>query len=291
MSVAVIYNKSIEETFSSMVNDLKREFETLGEDCFVIDNITLGKLPDKAISFEKCVFFDKDCVQGMRLELLGVKLFNNIGSIELCDDKRKCTEFLKKDFKLPETVCYPLIFRPDSDFFVQFAKETSERLSLPLIAKKAFGSWGEQVYLLNTVDEIIDFQQMNWSVPHLYCRFIKESRGRDLRVYVVGEEAAGAMLRENKFDFRSNIACGGSGQAFPLSAEIEKTAVDICRYLSLDFGGVDFLYSEDGGMYVCEVNSNAMFTTINQVCGVNIAKKIAGHVVNSRSRFDGTDFL
>ena len=283
MSTAIVYNKSIEDMFFDMVFSIKKELENLGEDCFLIDNISLAALSDEEINFKKCIFFDKDIIQGMRLELLGVRLFNNIGSIELCDDKRKCNELIKRDFRVPETIYYPLVFKENDTFFSNFANKVSEKLSLPLIAKTAFGSGGEQVFLLKSIEEVINFQKKYYKVPHLYSKFIEESKGKDIRVYVVGEKVVASMLRENENDFRSNIIMGGHGSPFKISEEIKETAINLCKLLGLDFAGIDFLFSNDGNHYVCEVNSNAIFTAISKICNINIAKEIAQWVKEMKS--------
>lgn len=269
----LLYNKSIENAFLPLCLKLEEEFLKLGENCRIADNRTVWKMEEP--DFENCVFLDKDMILGQRLEQKGVRLFNNLGSIELCDDKRKTAEYLKGSFKIPETVCYPLTYREDPDFFESFADQVTEILRLPVVAKLAYGSWGEQVFLLQNKQEIIDFQKKYYTVPHLYCKFIKESRGRDLRVYFADGKAVAAVKRENKHDFRSNIALGGSGKNHILTENEKKTAEEVCRFMSLDFGGVDLLFSEDGEPYICEVNSNAMFTATQAVTGVNIARRIA----------------
>lgn len=271
----LVYNKSIEKAFLPVCDDLRREFSELGEKCRIIDNLTMWSLKKEDVDFENCVFLDKDMALGQRLEQWGVRLFNNLGSIELCDDKRKTAEFLRDSFKIPETVCYPLIYSADHSFFEEFANDLVQKLSLPVVAKFAFGSWGQQVFLLNSVEEIIDFQKINYRTPHLYCKFIPESRGKDIRVYYADGKAVAAVKRENKNDFRSNIALGGTAAVHQLTEKEKTAAEEACRFLNLNFGGADLLFSEDGEPYICEVNSNAMFTATQKVSGVNIAKHIA----------------
>lgn len=284
MSVAIVYNHSLQNLFGKIAESICKEVQAIGEESFVIDNFTLSKIPDDKINFSKCIFFDKDIIQGIRLEMLGVRLFNNIGAIEACDDKRRSTELLRHDFKVPKTIYYPLIFKHDSIFFEAFANEIAKQLSLPVVAKAAFGSLGMQVFLLNTVNEIIEFQNKYYPTPHLYSEFIKESRGRDMRVYIVGGKICASMIRENKNDFRSNISLGGKGIPFQPSEQISLLAADICNTLSLDFAGIDLLFSDDDKPYICEVNSNAMFTETDKICKTNIAAEIAAYVVNTQSQ-------
>ena len=77
-----------------------------------------------------------------------------------------------------------------------------------MVIKEAYGSFGEQVYLANSLEEankIID--QIGYK-DFLMQEYIATSKGRDIRINVVGDKAIVSMLRENKNDFRSNISNG-----------------------------------------------------------------------------------
>ena len=75
--------------------------------------------------------------------------------------------------------------------------------------------------------------------------------------------------------FYSNIALGGIAENHEFTEQERQIAEEACRFLNLDFGGVDLLFSEDDFPYVCEVNSNAIFTATEEISGVNIARHIA----------------
>ena len=93
------------------------------------------------------------------------------------------------------------------------------------------------------------------------------------------------MLRTNPNDFRSNIAIGGTAEKIEISNDIKELCVSASRIMGLDFAGLDILLGKDGEPYICEVNSNALFTVLSQVCGVNIAEGIAAHVVKTKIGF------
>ncbi|MPN39908.1 Ribosomal protein S6--L-glutamate ligase [bioreactor metagenome] len=77
--------------------------------------------------------------------------------------------------------------------------------------KAGCGSFGAQVFLAHTVDEAAQRVRAMAGEPVLFQRFIRESAGRDLRLYVVGGRVIAAMERVNLAgDFRANIASGGS---------------------------------------------------------------------------------
>ncbi|MBO5213160.1 MAG: RimK family alpha-L-glutamate ligase [Clostridia bacterium] len=270
---AVIYNRSLESVFGKQARAVARELDC---PCLYTDELLF--LGDEEIEFEKCVYFDKDVITGLRLEMLGVRLYNNIGSIELCDDKRRTAELLRRDLNLPKTVPSPLLFSDDPIFRGEFARRAGERLQFPLVAKLAFGSLGQQVKLIASKEELIACCDQWKDQPYLLQEYIDTSKGKDLRIYVVKGEAVAAMERYNPNDFRSNIGAGGRGTAIRPPKEFEDAAISACALLGLDFGGVDLLYGKHGEPILCEVNSNALFQELNAVCGVAVEKHIADAV-------------
>jgi RimK family alpha-L-glutamate ligase len=139
-------------------------------------------------------------------------------------------------------------------------------LGLPLVFKDCYGSFGEQVFLCNSFDEIMGHIGEK---PFLLQEYV-EANGTDIRLEIVDGKCVSAMKRQNKNDFRSNITNGGTAFAHtPTNAEIE-LAVKACNALGLTFGGVDILNSN----LVCEVNSNAHIINIMDCNGIDIAPLI-----------------
>ena len=270
---AVVYNRSLESIFGNQAHAIARELDC---PCFYTDELLF--LKDEEIEFEKCVYFDKDVITGLRLELLGIRLYNNIGSIELCDDKRRTTELLRRDLTVPKTIPSPLLFSDDPGFRKTFVEQAEEMLGFPLVAKLAFGSLGQQVKLISSQAELLNFCEKWNNQPYLLQEYIESSKGKDVRIYVVKGQAVAAMERYNPDDFRSNIGAGGQGTLIQPSKEFEQAAINACALLGLDFGGVDLLYRKDGTPILCEVNSNALFNELNKVCNVAIEKHIADAV-------------
>lgn len=280
--ISVVYNHSIKH-FVGQCNAVAEELVKKGCEAEVFSNAELlmrKELPDS----KKCVFYDKDIPLGMRFELSGTRLFNSIGAIELCGDKCRSYEILK-ELSQPDTEVYPKTFFPDEEFFNIYAQLVTDRLGLPLVAKLADGSQGREVFLLETVESVIEFQRKYHAHAHLYQKFIAASRGKDIRIFVIGDEVYASMLRSNPNDFRSNIAIGGTAEKIEISNDIKELCISATRIMGLDFAGLDILLGKDGEPYICEVNSNALFTALSQVCNVNIAEGIASHVVNTKSGF------
>ena len=279
MKIPIIINHSIPYFIKSAEN-IAEGIKKSGNVPIVLNNVEARDRTDREL-FEKCVFLDKDIPLGLKMEIAGTRLFNNIGSIELCSDKRRINAFLKNDFPVPATIDYPLTYFPNESFFGDFSDKVCDELGLPVVAKLAFGSQGREVFLLNSKEEITEFQKKYYLTPHLYQKYVESSKGRDQRVYVVGKNAVASVIRENENDFRSNIAIGGKAYKAEISDETASLCVDVSTMLGLDFCGIDLLLTPEGPL-VCEVNANALFTALNEACGIETGHIIAEHVVSYR---------
>lgn len=104
--------------------------------------------------------------------------------------------------------------------------------------------------------------------------FISESRGMDVRAFVVDGRVVGAMKRTGKEgEFRSNLHRGGSAKLIELTHEEEVTAIKAAKALGLHVAGVDMLQS-DRGPLVIEVNSSPGLEGIEKATGEDIAGEI-----------------
>jgi ribosomal protein S6--L-glutamate ligase len=104
--------------------------------------------------------------------------------------------------------------------------------------------------------------------------YIKESRGADVRAFVVNGEVVGAMKRQAKpGEFRSNLHRGGSATVVKLARAERATAITAAKKLGLTVAGVDMLPSKRGPLII-EVNSSPGLEGIEGATKVDIASKI-----------------
>ena len=253
---------------------LREEFSLLGFDVPIVRN-RVGQQP-AGVDF--CVFLDKDIYSARALELDGVRLFNSATAIEICDDKMLTYLALKgvvdQPLTLPSSFCYSTA--PVSDDELDSIGNT---LGYPLVLKLNKHSRGEGVFLVKSREELKAKIEEHRTLPHLYQKFISFSRGRDLRVIVVGKKVVCAMERVNLSDFRSNVEQGGKGYAAEVPRSVEEMAVKVSQKLNLEYCGIDFVRDEDGAYYVLEVNSNAFFKGIEKASGVNVARAYAERIL------------
>lgn len=216
------------------------------------------------------LFWDKDVNIARILEKQGIPVFNSARAIELCDNKGKTYAELLNVVPQPETLIAPMSFF--SVDYSEFIDEAIRVLGLPLVFKECFGSFGAQVHLCHTKEDILSHIS---DKPFLLQKFIESSAGEDVRIEVVDGVCVSAMKRSNKNDFRSNITNGGTAIPYTPTEQEKAVAVKACNALGLDFAGVDIL----NGNLVCEVNSNAHIINLMNCTGVDLADKIFESVI------------
>lgn len=108
--------------------------------------------------------------------------------------------------------------------------------------------------------------------------FIEESRGMDIRAFVVDGRVVGTMKRTaREGEFRSNLHRGGTAELIQLTHEEEVTAIKAAKALGLHVAGVDMLQSIRGPL-VLEVNSSPGLEGIERATGLDIAGEIVKFV-------------
>lgn len=226
------------------------------------------------------IFWDKDVRLAEFLELKGLRLFNSARAIAACDDKSLTHMSLYgKGIRMPKTVIAPKTFENIGYTDYAFLDEAARELGFPVIVKECFGSFGQWVYMACNYDELLDTVMKAGSRPLIFQEFMETSRGRDIRIQVVGGRPVAAMYRYSvNGDFRANVTNGARMKAYtPNDAQVEM-AVRACELLGLDFAGVDILFGENDEPVLCEVNSNAHFKNIYDCTGVNVADHIMRHI-------------
>ena len=150
-------------------------------------------------------------------------------------------------------------------------------LGFPMMAKVAIGGRGKGVFYIEnekTLQPILDYLNIRDRNPVILQKCITESAGKDIRVFVIGNQAVAAMERISQTkDVRANVAVGGRGTSFDVTPDIEHIALEAAKAMQLEIAGVDILLSTSGPV-VIEVNACPVFSELQEVTGINIAEKI-----------------
>lgn len=150
----------------------------------------------------------------------------------------------------------------------------------PVIIKILEGTQGVGVILADSekVAEAIIETLQSTKQNVLVQKFIAESRGRDIRAFVVGDRVVGAMRRVAQGnEYRSNVHRGGHAEKVNIDPEFEETAVRAAQILGLRVAGVDMLEGNDGPL-VMEVNSSPGLEGIETATGLDIAGSIMDYI-------------
>ncbi|KAF5428968.1 tetrahydromethanopterin:alpha-L-glutamate ligase [Candidatus Methanophagaceae archaeon] len=144
------------------------------------------------------------------------------------------------------------------------------------IVKPIFGSQGKGIYKLETSQP--DLKQKLATLLKargvLYLQEFVPNPGRDIRVFVVGEEALGAIYRvSQQGSFISNLSQGGTPHKCELTDEIEQLAIRATKAVGADFAGVDLIESKDG-LVLLEVNATPSGKGIKLACGIDVTERI-----------------
>ncbi|MGF1531810.1 MAG: 30S ribosomal protein S6--L-glutamate ligase [Puniceicoccaceae bacterium] len=160
----------------------------------------------------------------------------------------------------------------------------------PVVIKLLSGTQGIGVILAETnkVAEAIIETLGSIKQSVLVQKFVSESKGRDIRAFVVGDQVVAAMRRTAAGqEFRSNVHRGGSTEVVELDPAYTRSALRVAQIHNLKVAGVDMLEGADGPV-VMEVNSSPGLEGIEKSTGVDIATEIIRYI-ESRVRFGNFD--
>lgn len=150
----------------------------------------------------------------------------------------------------------------------------------PVIIKLIEGTQGIGVLLAETVKsaeaiiELLQSQKQNVLIQ----KFVAESKGKDVRAFVVGDEVVGAMRRVAQGEkFRSNVHRGGLTEMVELDEQYRETAVRAAQIMGLKVAGVDMLEGKDGPQ-IMEVNSSPGLKGIEKCTQLDIAGSVIDYI-------------
>ena len=150
----------------------------------------------------------------------------------------------------------------------------------PVVIKLLQGTQGIGVLLAESVKsaealvELLQSQKQNVLIQ----KFIAESKGRDIRALVVGDQVVAAMRRVAQGqEFRSNTHRGGVAEPMVLDETYCETALRAAQIMGLRVAGVDMLEGADGPQ-IMEVNSSPGLEAIERCTQLDIAGAIVDYI-------------
>jgi ribosomal protein S6--L-glutamate ligase len=208
-----------------------------------------------------------------QFEMSGVFTPNSSDAILRARDKLRCLQLLAREkIGMPATV-----FGDNPD-------DTADLLAMlggpPHVIKLNEGAQGQGVLLAEkqAVSQSVIEAFRGLYATFLVQEFIRESKGSDIRCFVVGGKVVAAMRRQARAgEFRSNLHRGGTAAGTELSAREIDVALRSARTMGLNVAGVDLLRSRRGPL-VLEVNSSPGLEGIEAATGVDVAGAIVDYL-------------
>ena len=208
-----------------------------------------------------------------QFEQMDVFTANNSTGIVNSRDKLRCMQILSRhQIGIPQTT----FVRDRADVLPAI-----ERVGgAPVIIKLLEGTQGVGVILADSVKvaEAIIETLHSTRQNVLVQKFVSESKGRDVRAFVIGDRVVAAMRRVAQGqEFRSNVHRGGKTERIELDQAYQDTAVRSAQIMGLRVAGVDMLEGKDGPQ-VMEVNSSPGLEGIEQTTQLDIAGAVIDYL-------------
>jgi ribosomal protein S6--L-glutamate ligase len=208
-----------------------------------------------------------------QFEMMGVYAVNESVAISRSRDKLRSMQLLaRRDIGMPITG------------FAHSPDDIPDLIDMvggaPLVVKLLEGTQGIGVVLAETrkaAESVIE-AFLGIDVDIMVQEFIAESKGTDVRCFIVGDKVVAAMQRTGKpGEFRSNLHRGGTAELAKITPTERRMAVRAARAMGLNVAGVDLIRSNHGPL-VLEVNSSPGLEGIESASGKDVAGAIIAFI-------------
>ena len=220
------------------------------------------------------------CALINQFQLAGINVVNKSFPVLRAKDKLRTMQVLSRN-NVPIPKTYVVVNSSHIDDIIK------EMGSLPVILKTSTGSHGSGVAIVESKRGLRSVTEMftGGNNPIIIQEYIKESKGKDLRVFIIGKRIMGVMERiaKKKGEFRSNFQLGGRVRLAELSRKEKDVAFAAVKACGLDIAGVDILRTKKGPK-VLEVNANPGLSGITLATKRDIAGEIIEYVVKKAKR-------
>jgi [lysine-biosynthesis-protein LysW]--L-2-aminoadipate ligase len=210
----------------------------------------------------------------------GVKTINSYQVIANCGSKLITSSLLVKE-GIP-TPAVKVAFTPEA------ALQAIEDMGYPVILKPAVGSWGRLLSKINdreAAEAILEHKKTLGGYQHsiFYIQsHVDKPRNRDIRSFVVGDEAICAIYRTSEH-WITNTARGAVASNCPVTPELNHLSVAAARAVGGGVLAVD-LFEADDGLVVNEVNHTTEFRNSIDTTGVDIPGRIVDYILEEARR-------
>ncbi|EIJ67915.1 ribosomal protein S6 modification protein [Haemophilus parahaemolyticus HK385] len=213
------------------------------------------------------------CYVLQHFEIKKTKVLNSAQAFRLARDKWQSLQLLAA-YGLPI---------PSTSYIGELVESSSQlALHFPAVVLKTLvGMQGTGVELYEETSTALNKLKMLKQVGEkaLVQDFIVETRGQDIRAFVIGDQVVASMQRiAGNGDFRANLHQGGKAESIELTEEEKQIAIQATKAIGLDVAGVDLIRSKQGPM-ILEVNASPGLEGIETVSGKDIAGMMVDYLL------------
>lgn len=205
-----------------------------------------------------------------QLENQGIPCFNNSFVSEVCNDKALTYQFIAN-------LGIPIL---DTSFISHSSYQPGQMPSeFPLVLKQADGRGGKEVYLVHSPEDVASKLSEN-PTKRFVLQALCDNPGKDIRVFVIGGNVIGAVLRQSKTSFKANYTLGGTVAPY----ELKQSELELVRKISSaiggDFIGIDFLVNMKNDLVFNEIEDVVGCRSLYATSNVNAAELYMKYIKN-----------
>ena len=240
-----------------------------GEKSTILNDGQPLEVPDLAIPRIGANITTRGVALIRQLDVMGIRHVLDADALLLARDKMGCLQHLAQaGLEVPRTALC---------FTTHEVRKVAKRLGpFPVVVKLLESTHGVGVALAHNLYQLQrlaeGFLQLQDRV--IIQEYIRESRGSDVRAFVVGDRIVAAMERKAVAgEFRANIHRGATATALELDEDERKLILETASIIGVEVAGVDLIRSKRGPL-VMEVNASPGLEGIEGATKVDIATEI-----------------
>jgi len=231
---------------------------------------------DADVFLQRCISFFRAVHIAATLESSRKTVVNSYPTMSICGNKLLSSLRLSQaGIPTPRTM---LAFTEEA------ALSALNKLGYPAIIKPVVGSWGRLVAQINdpsTARSLIEAREYMHPIQQVYYLQEKIKRPeRDIRSYVIGDEAVAAIYRNAPTeDWRTNTALGGHAENCKITPDLAEISIKAAEAVGGGAFGVDLMETENG-LVVHEVNHTTEFKNTVKATGIDIPGKLLDYAIS-----------
>jgi len=225
------------------------------------------------VLFERSISYSRGLYISRIFEAHRIPVVNSSLVAERCGDK-----YITSQILVQSGIPTPRVYMA---FDEESALMAIEAMGYPCVLKPVVGSWGRLLAKVENREmaEALVEHKATLGVNHqiFYIQEYINKPGRDIRAFVIGDEAICAIYRSSE-NWITNTARGGIATNCPVTDEI----AELCQRAARAVGGgllaLD-LFETDNGLTINEINHTMEFRNSIATTGVDIPQKMIEYVL------------